>query len=155
MLLMLPFVGITGCGINLSESLYQAGAAAGRTALDLWLTDLANQLADAAVDTTDPAPDGDGMAPDDDADGSGGSDGPGFGATDGDATDGEAVYVSTGCAGCHCDDGVGGCALSAPAVAGAAADVLDAVLRGEAIHPVRVDISDPDLADLEAYLTAL
>ena len=89
-------------------------------------------------------PDGDGMAPDDDADGSG------FGATDG-----EAVYVSTGCAGCHCDDGAGGCALSAPAVAGAAADVLDAVLRGEAIHPVRVDISDPDLADLEAYLAAL
>ncbi|MCH9033263.1 MAG: hypothetical protein IID42_02010, partial [Planctomycetes bacterium] len=94
--------------------------------------------------TTDPVPDGDGMAPDDDADGSG------FGATDG-----EAVYVSTGCAGCHCDDGAGGCALSAPAVAGAAADVLDAVLRGEAIHPVRVDISDPDLADLEAYLAAL
>ena len=158
-LLTLPLMGITGCGTVLSESLYQAGAAAGRTALDLWLTDLANQLADAAEDMTDSAADvdGDGPAPDDGAAGSGGSDGadPGSGAIAGDVGGGETIYVSNGCAGCHCDDGAGGCALSAPAVAGAAAGALDAVLRGETTHPIKVDVSDQDLGDLDAYLASL
>lgn len=157
--LTLSLLAIAGCGSNLSESLYQAGAAAGRTALDLWLTDLANQLADAVEDMAGSVAhvDGNGMAPHDDAHGSGESDGgdPTSGATDGDASSGEAIFVANGCAGCHCADGAGGCAISAPAVAGSDAAELDSVLRGDHAHPIKVDLSDQDVADLEAYLASL
>ena len=41
--LAVPFAG---CGTNLNEVLFQAGAATGRTLIDLWLTDFETRLAD-------------------------------------------------------------------------------------------------------------
>jgi hypothetical protein len=35
-----------GCNTNVNELLFEAGAATGRTALDLWLTDFENRVAD-------------------------------------------------------------------------------------------------------------
>ncbi|MBI1826454.1 MAG: hypothetical protein HY287_01470 [Planctomycetes bacterium] len=36
----------TGCNTNLNEILFESAAATGRTALDLWLTDFENRVAD-------------------------------------------------------------------------------------------------------------
>lgn len=37
---------VTGCNTNVNELLFEAGAATGRTGLDLWLTDFENRVAD-------------------------------------------------------------------------------------------------------------
>jgi cytochrome c553 len=35
------------------------------------------------------------------------------------------------------------------------AETLDSVLRGDQAHPTKAELSDQDLADLEAYLASL
>ena len=74
---------------------------------------------------------------------------------DGDAAGGALVFLNNGCGACHCDDASGGCALGAPALIGVEADELDERLRGDASHPVKFDLSDNELADLQAYLGSL
>ena len=66
---------VGGCGTNFDEILYQSLAATGRTAFDIFLTDLANAIADRAEDESDDGDD-----------------------SDGDDGTGEAIYVSNGCA---------------------------------------------------------
>jgi cytochrome c553 len=152
-------VQFAGCGTNLNEVLFQSVAATGRTLSDLWLTDFENRLAD----SLDPngAPTGDGGSTTDQ--GGGGSDqgngsgtGGGDGSTDltGDPAAGQTVFTTNNCAACHCADASGGCALSAPPIAGVASDTIDARLRGDATHPLKVELSDQDLADLQAYLAS-
>lgn len=176
-----PLVGCgAGCGTNFSDLAYQAGAAATRTAADLLLTDFYNAVADARDSAQEPTDQGD--AGDNDSDGADDSDGDsngdgnsngGDGDTDGggagdgdgdggpfdgltgDAATGQSLFVDGGCNSCHCDDGSGGCALSAPAVNGVAADVLDGVLRGDAVHPVSSpELTDQDIVDLQAFLSS-
>ena len=150
-----------GCGTNFDEILYQAFAATGRTALDIFLTDLANDLADRA-DGGDAAPDdtdgdggtGDGGTGDGgDSDGGDAADGASVG---GDAAAGETIYVSNGCGSCHCADAGGGCALDAPALHDADGETLDEFLRGDTPHQGgKHDLTDQDIHDLQAFLGGL
>ena len=158
--LLALFVG--GCGTNVDEILYHAFAATGRTALDIFLTDLANDLADraegdaAALDDTDGD---DGTGDGGDTDGGGDSDGGDAadgGSVGGDAAAGETIYVSNGCGSCHCADASGGCALDAPALLDADFETLDEFLRGDSPHTGgKHDLTDQDILDLQAYLGGL
>ena len=137
-------VGAAGCGTTLDELLFQTLSAAGRTALDRLLTDLANDVAGSGAGQ----PSGDG-----------GTD-PGAGDGDtgdqpGGAGNGQAIFTANACGGCHCVDASGGCALDAPAIVGVASATLDGALRGDASHPVRADLTDEELAELAAYLASL
>lgn len=169
-------LGLSGCGTNLNDVLLQSVSAVGRTFLDIALTDLANAVADsleqqgsATSEQEDETPTEAGEADEGDSDeGELDTDtdtDPGDDGDQGDADDtggltpqaasGEAYYAANGCATCHCDDASGGCALDAPVV-GEDIDTLDEWLRGEAPHPGgKFDISDEQLADLQAYLASL
>lgn len=142
--LAFPFAG---CGTNLDEVLFQSGVATGRTLIDLWLTDLENRLAD-SLDPNGAAA-GDGGSTTDQGGGGGGSTG-----LTGDPAAGQTVFTANNCAACHCADASGGCALSAPPIAGVASDTINARLRGDATHPLKIELTDQDLADLQAYLAS-
>ena len=73
----------------------------------------------------------------------------------GDPAAGQTVFTANNRAACHCADASGGCALSAPPIIGVTAGTLDGVLRGDEAHPLKVELSDQDLADLQAYLASL
>ncbi len=144
-----------GCGSGFSEILFQAFSAVGRSALDVALTDIANDLADAA-DQQEPDPAE--TDPDaDDHDDIPADDPPVDDGTDpvADPVTGQTVYTDNGCAGCHCDDASGGCALSAPGLIESSSSDLESHLTGEHTHPVQADLSATELADLEAYLASL
>jgi len=132
--LAVPFAG---CGTNLNEVLLQSGAATGRTLIDLWLTDFENRLAGSFNSSGATV-------------GSSGSTG-----LTGDPAAGQTVYAANNCAACHCAAASGGCALSAPPIAGVASDTIAARLRGDVPHPLKIQFSDQDLADLQAYLGSL
>ncbi len=155
-------VGSAGCGTNIEEILFQTATAAGRTFVDILLTDIANTLAD----ELDPLGDSASTSEEDGGGGDGGTttDGADEGAGDGGALEdligdpaaGETVFTSNGCAACHCADAGGGCALSAPSLVGAQADVLDAFLRQDVQHTGgKFDLSDQGIVDLQAYLASL
>ncbi len=151
-------VSFTGCGTNLNEVLFQSVAATGRTLSDLWLTDFENRLADSLDRNGATAGDGgsttdQGGGGSDQGNGGGGVDGGSTGLT-GDPAAGQTLFTTNNCAACHCADASGGCALSAPPIAGAASDTIDARLRGDAPHPLKIALSDQDLADLQAYLAS-
>jgi hypothetical protein len=151
--------GVAGCGSGVNEVLCQTTSAAGRTTLDIFLTELANALAD-AFDTTDtpPADNGDDGADDQNGDEGGddanGGDVPLDDLTP-DAANGETVYAANGCAPCHCDDGSGGCGAAAPGVVGIGVDVLSDYLGNGATHFGQGPLTDQELVDLEAYLGSL
>ncbi len=153
-------IGLVGCGSGVNEALFQGANAAGRTALDIFLTELANGLADVFDGTAPPADDDSNGTSNGDANGDGDGDG-GSGANGSsddltpDADAGLQVFSSNGCASCHCDNAGGGCALEAPGLLGAQLDTLGDSLRGDSTHPVSSTLSDQDLVDLEAYLASL
>ena len=157
---VLPIL-FAGCGTNLNEVLLQSGTATGRTLIDLWLTDFENRLADSLNPIAGTVGDGStttgqGGGGTNQGGGAGGT-GAGGGSTGltGDPAAGQTLFTANNCAACHCADASGGCALSAPSIAGVAADTLDGVLRGDTPHPAKVELSDQDLADLHAYLASL
>lgn len=161
-----------GCGTSVNDLLFQTGTAVGRTFLDLLLTDVANTLEDQLDSLGQPA-DGDDQdtddagAADDDGDGgtngdtngdgsdNGGSTGGGLDDLTGDPAAGETVYAANGCTACHCEEAAGGCALSAPAIIDTAAQLLDDFLRGDEFHPTKIDLTDQEIVDLQAYLASL
>ncbi|MFQ5495702.1 MAG: c-type cytochrome [Phycisphaerae bacterium] len=150
-LVLLSLFVSPGCGTNFDELLIQAGTAAGRTAVDLLLTDLANSLADLGNQGAPPGDTGGGTP-------GGGTTPPDGGMLDGlvgTAATGASLFVSNGCSGCHCDDATGGCALSAPRIIGEDPAAIDAVLRGSHPHPIKVDLLDQDIVDLAAFLGSL
>ena len=153
--LAVPFAG---CGTNLNEVLFQSGAATGRTLIDLWLTDFENRLAD-SLDRNGAAAGDSGSTTDQGGGGSdqgnGGSTGDGSTGLTGDPAAGQTVFAANNCAACHCAAASGGCALSGPPIVGVTAGTLDGVLRGDQAHPAKVELSDQDLADLQAYLASL
>lgn len=149
---LLVLVGVVGCGSGVNEALYQTASAAGRTAVDIFLTELANALADAF----DPA-----AAPPADDDATNGEE------ADGDEGDGDvpadelipdpdngATLYLAGCAACHCDDGSGGCAAGAPSVVGVSFDVLSDYLGNGATHFGQGPLTDQELVDMEANLAS-
>ena len=82
--------------------------------------------------------------------------GDGEDGTGGLAANGETIYIENNCSACHCADAGGGCALSAPAVVGVAAEHLDAHLRGGESHAGGTfPFDDQEIADLAAYLQSL
>ena len=159
--LFLPIVlvGPMGCGSNIQGVLFQTAGAAGRTYLDLLLTDVANAVAerfDREPGTTPPVDGGAGGEEDaDGADGGGGDTGgrdSTFEGLTGNPASGESLYAS--CTACHCADASGGCLAGASPVVGASAETLDEFLRGGATH-VHQDLTDQEIVDLETYLTSL
>jgi mono/diheme cytochrome c family protein len=143
---------LPGCGTNVESLLFTSAGAAGRTALDLFITDSVNTLADAIENANQPPPVV--AAPEDD--GAGDNAGDSGVAGPADAAAGDAFFASNGCGGCHCDDASGGCALDAPALIGMDADTIDRRLSGQDPHPVPPQqLSAQELADLEAYFASL
>ena len=137
---------LTGCGTDFGSLLYTSFQAASRAALDQALTDFAGTLAGGSTtDTTGDGTDTTGDGTDTTGDG---------GATDGTAA-GEAVFADSGCTACHCVDATGGCALSAPSLVAVDAAVLADVVSGALSHPVGVDLTDQESADLIAWLASL
>ncbi len=142
-------VGGAGCGTTLDELLFQTLNAVGRTALDQLLTDLANGIAGSGLG--EPSGDG-GTGP---GAGDGDSGDGNFGDQPGGPANGQAIFSDNACSGCHCADASGGCALDAPAIVGVSSAAIDGVLRGDASHPIRVDLTDDELDELADYLASL
>lgn len=148
-------MGLSGCGTNIDEVLYQTAGAAGRTLLDSLLTDLANSLAD-SFDQAETPPQEDELDSDDGGNDTAPPDGPVPDESTGDPDVGEGIFASNSCAACHCADARGGCALSAPSLVGVATETLDDRLRGDAAHPGgKFNLTNQDLVDLRAYLVSL
>lgn len=144
-LLLLPLV--SGCGTNFQDVLLQTGAAFGRSAIDLLLTDLANALADALEDDSDNANDNaNNNDNDNDNDNDNGNDNSG-GAGPGDIDRGSAIFADD-CAVCHGADGASG---FAPNIQGADENAIRAAVSGEGGH-APYDLSDQDIADVAAFL---
>jgi len=155
---LVALAGPVGCGTNAEELLYQTTGAAGRTYLDLLLTDLANAVADRfdRVETASPPTDDEADEEEDadlvdDGDDVTNGDGSPFDDLTGDPTAGEPLCSS--CAACHCADASGGCIPGATALVGVSAETLDEFLRGDAAHPSE-DLTDQEVVDLEAYLAS-
>jgi mono/diheme cytochrome c family protein len=155
LLVVACLTGLSGCGTNFDEVLYQTASATSRTFLDILLTDLANTLADSFDQRDTPA-----SEDEDDGDNGGGDtnppDGPPLEELTGDPGTGEGVYASNACAPCHCADAGGGCALSAPSLVGVETETLDDRLRGDVNHPGgKVNLTNQEIVDLQAYLAGL
>ncbi|MBN4058993.1 cytochrome c [bacterium AH-315-J04] len=148
--LPIGFISVSGCGTNFEDVLFQVASAAGRTAVDAFVTDVANAIA-GVEDTDDSVTD---VADDD-------SDNDDSGSTDldslvGDLANGEDIFMANNCGACHCVDGIGGCALDAPSVIGVSTQVTDEVLRGSHAHAGgKFNLSDQEIADLIAYIASL
>ena len=143
MIAVVLLLGMSGCGTNLADVLYQTAAAAGRTYVDLLITDVANDLADAIEDEVtgdDDTADGDDADGDDDGD-DGGDD-----ADDGGAADGATLYANN-CAACHGADGASG---FAPDVTGLTADELAAGL--ESASHGSISLTDEEVAAIAEFL---
>ncbi len=155
LLVVVGLMCLPGCGTNFDEILYQTASATGRTFFDSLLTDLANTLAD-SFEGGDTPPPGDGPNGDNGGGDPPPSDGPPLDQLTGDPGAGEGIYVSNGCAACHCADAGGGCALSAPSLVGVGTGTLDDRLRGDVDHPGgKFNFTNQDVVDLRAYLVAL
>jgi hypothetical protein len=131
---------LAGCGTNLEEILFQNATALGRTAFDIFLTDVANDLADALE--CDGAPDDDG---DDGDDGDDVDDGDGDDVDDGDGPADGAALFSNNCAMCHGADGTG-----PPDVTGLSAADLSAGLES-AVHG-SVSLTEDEVVAIAEFL---
>ncbi len=72
----------------------------------------------------------------------------------GDATTGESLFGTMSCAGCHCDDGSGGCLSTAPDIQGVDVATIREHLIGDTPHTGGKfpDLTDQQLADITAFL---
>jgi mono/diheme cytochrome c family protein len=135
--------GASGCGVNLEQIIQNALRATAQTNLDLLLTNLANELADAtdADDSDNGDSDADGDGTDGDGTDGDGTDGDG---TDGDGTDGDgspdgAALFAANCAACHGADGATG---FAPDITGATADDLQTGLMSASHGSIMLEGAD-------------
>lgn len=134
---------VLGCGTNAADLVQQYAEAVVQTAVDQWLTSLANDINGTPVEPDDSTP-GDGD------NGNGGPDEPG-----GDPVRGAELYTANGCGGCHCADASGGCGLGAPAIIGASVESITSILDPASGHPTSPNLTETDVADLAAYLATL
>lgn len=133
-----------GCSTVAGDALFNAATAAGTSVLDQLLTAAIN----GTLDLVNPPPT-------DEADDGSDSDGNFEGLT-GDAANGQALFTLFNCASCHCADGSGGCALSAPSLIGVGTTELDDNLRGQSIHlgGKFTQLTDQEIVDLMALLAS-
>lgn len=146
-LVLLMLVG--GCGTNLDEVIYNAIRATAQTQFDLFLTDVANDVADALErdtvvadedDDADETDDGEGTADDgEDVDDTGDDVG---------GADGAALFAAN-CSACHGEDGASG---FAPDISGKSTDELSVGLE-LATHGA-ISLSDEEVAAIAAFLGA-
>jgi mono/diheme cytochrome c family protein len=136
---------ILGCGTNAGDLAGQYAEAVLQTAVDQWLTSLANELNGTPIE-----PDVDDSTPGDGDTGDGGTEEPG-----GDTVRGGELYTANGCGGCHCPDASGGCGLGAPAIIGASVEAITSILDPASGHPTQPELTETDVADLAAYLATL
>ena len=129
-------LGLTGCGTNIEELLYQSVTALGRTAFDVALTEVANDLADALARDDAPPDDGDGDGGNGD-DGDDGGNGP---------PDGAALYANN-CAACHGADGASG---FAPDISGQSAAELAVGLESPS-HGA-ISLTEDEVAAIAQFL---
>jgi len=123
-------LSVSGCGNNVADLIYQGVAAAGNTALDLWLTDFANNVAD----QLNPPPGGDENLP------------------DGDANAGEQTYIAKACGVCHGDNAEGG---TGPALAGVnELENLTDLFGDGAVHRSRT-MTDDEVENVATWLLTL
>jgi len=135
--LFLLAAGLAGCGTNLEQVLYQTLTAAGRTAVDIALTDLANDIADRFEDQEPSGDDVDGDGDDGDDGGNGGN---------GDSPTGAELFAGN-CASCHGADGASG---FAPDISGFAADELLAGL--ESGTHASITLTDEEVGMIAEFL---
>lgn len=145
LVLLAAVASLSGCGSNASDILTQYAQAAAQTAVDQWLTSLANQINGTPIE-----PDDDDPTPGDGDTGNGETDQP-----VGNPVQGEELYTANNCGGCHCPDASGGCALSAPAIIAASVDNVASILDVASGHPFRPELTETDVGDLAAYLATL
>lgn len=162
-------IGLCGCGSGISDALLQSVNAAGRAAIDVFLTDLANDLAadrESLSDSSDDVDDGGNTLDDDESEDSdetsppadGGDEGDGAGppAETGDEADsvvGQAFFTANNCATCHADDASGD---FGPDLIGLESARLFDILSGAEAHTGETvaGITQQDAADLAAWLAA-
>ncbi|HNQ23205.1 MAG TPA: c-type cytochrome [Phycisphaerae bacterium] len=135
MLALFCLAGAWSCGSDVGQLFYQVGSAAGRTAIDVWLTDTVNAVLDRQEQVPDEGTDGT------DGDGDGGG-------LIGDPERGATLFAQNNCATCHGADGGGG--VVGPA-RGTYFQELDNLLRGQGTH-TKVNLNDQAIMDLVAYL---
>jgi len=140
--------GAPGCGTNLDQVIYNALTATAQTGIDLFLTDLANEVVDAFddedTDDADQGDDGD-MDTDGDADGDGDGDSNGMNGG-GEPPDGAALYAAN-CSACHGADGASG---FAPDITESTTDDLRAGLAS-ATHG-SLALSDAEIEAIAVFL---
>ncbi len=137
-------LGPAGCGTNLDQVAYETIAAAGRTYLDLALTQAANDLAERREhdnDNDEDDGDEDGGEDGDTGDGDDGGDG------DGDVTLDGAPLFAANCAACHGEDGASG---FAPDITGKTADEV-AAGQELATHSA-ITLTAEEIAAIAAFL---
>ena len=146
------------CGTRVNEALLLALESGSRTAVDVFVSDLYSDLPNLF---TFPPPSGEPDGGDTDGDDANGGDGgdqqpPDGGGGDlvGDPVAGEALYLSSGCGFCHCDDGSGECLPGSPSLLGSTLEANREAVVGDAPHTGGKDpeLTDQDLADIVAFL---
>lgn len=136
---------VAGCGTNLDQVLEQLASAAGRTYLDLALTEVANNV----VASLEPSEDStatnsnDGQSQNGNESGNGGQNDQMDG---GGGADGAALFAAD-CASCHGADGASG---FAPVITGFTADELATGLA-MSVHS-SIELTDDDVAAIAAFL---
>ena len=120
-------LGVAGCGANVGDLLYQAGAATMNTYFDMALTDFVDCMAGALASEEADEGDGDGDGDEDgDEDEDEDEDGDG-GETE--APDGAEIFAAR-CAACHGADGTGGAVFPDDITGTGAADLTTALDLG-------------------------
>ncbi len=146
-------LSVTGCGVDLNQLLIEAANVGATTALDILLTDVVVNAADAVEDIEDaPIDSADGDSDTEDDDSAGGEVSIDI---EGDIAAGQDLFTSSGCAACHCADATGGCALSAPSLIDVDVDTLNAKLRVNGPHfGIDTGLGDQQIADLQAFFAS-
>ncbi len=144
----------TGCGTDINQALLLAGESGARTFLDVLISDFFSDLPELVSFPPGPGePNGGDSGDDAGTDAGDGAPTDGAGG-DSPAEAGAAIYTANSCFACHCDDASGGCLPSAPDIVGRDSATLQEQLQGETPHTGGKfpDLTDQDIADLEAFL---
>lgn len=147
---------LAGCGA-LQQTAADGVEAGFQTLVDLWITELANDVAASLLGTDDGSGDPSGDVPDD-GDGGGDAD-PDDGGADGDTDPGGdppmddplargQALVADNCAACHGADGASG---FAPDIQNASADDIGMTIDGSGGH-TPIELTADEVADIVAFL---
>ena len=134
------FVGVAGCGVNVSELLFSAADATGNTLVDILLTEFANQVVGGDQQADD-------NANTNENDNENGNDNTNDNANDNSGDDPGATLFASNCAGCHGADGTGSVG---PNITGYSAADIEAGLSS-AIHG-SISLTADEMAQIATFL---